>query len=198
MRIHTDKLNETNVRAALAAAKKAGRIPTHVVFKTLSEHGSRDYARSFEVQLESLDKVSGDGRRQGNSGSYGAGDNYSATYDEWGWFLSELYTRDEYMRAGAKSSPYYADDDDFMEKTGLSYNSEVLRRNLTWPNAEDGGDPYPFTTSRLSGTAGNKGRGRVSGNDLPRFIYDAAVANPGKLIYGYVRYMPRTLADVPA
>lgn len=198
MRLHTDKLAIEDVRDAITREKAAGHIAAHVTFKTLSEHNSRDYARSFEVQLEAYTKVDGDGRRFANTGAYGAATAYTATYDEWGWLLSALYAKDEYMRVGSKSYAIYRDDDDFHEKTGLSYHPGALRGNLTYPNAEQGSDPYPFTVGRTAGQAGQKGRGRSTGDDLPGSVYREAVQNPGKLIYGYVRYAPRTLADVPA
>lgn len=198
MRIHTDKLTVTDIQNALQSEKNAGRIARDVTFKTLTTHNSRDYAYSFEVQLEAYTKVDGDGRRYANSGSYGAATAYTATHDEWGWLLSVLFAKDEYMRVGSKSYPIYRDDDDFHEKTGLSYHPGALRGNLTYPDVEHGSDPYPFTTSRTAGQAGQKGKGRSNGDDLPSYIYHEAINNPGKLIRGYVRFVPRTLADVPA
>lgn len=200
MRFHTDTLTYNDIIDALTQEQERGRIAGDVKFKELKLHSSRDRARAFEIQLEALTKEPGDGRRSGNSGSYGAmvGNGYAATYDEWGWLLANLYARDAYMRVGAKGSPIYRDDDDFHDKTGLSYAPNALRSNLTYPTPEQGSDPYPFTISRLSGTAGNMGRGRSDGDQMSRSTYNEAIENPGKLIYGCIRYQPRTLADVPA
>lgn len=196
MRIHTDYLKYDDIIDILNTLHRIGRIPRHVVFKKVTEHGSRDYERAFEVQLQAMRKEDGDGRRQGNSGSYGAGDNYAATFDEWGWFLSSLYEKDEYARAGSKENALYHDKDDFHEKTGLSYHPEALRGNLTYPNEEQGEDPYPYVIG-TGGIAGRKGAGRTNGEDLPTSYLLRAREKPGQKAFGYIRYAPRTLADVP-
>ncbi len=192
MRLHTDTLTRDNVAEALREAKRQGRVAQHVTFKTMTEHNSRDYARSFEVQLEAYDKLDGDGRRYANSGAYGAATAYTATYDEWGWLLAELYNIDPYMRVGSKSHAIYGSDDDFHERTGLSYHPQSLREAIA-----DYGDPYPFVTMRTGGQAGQLGKGRSDGEDMPERYYREALNNPGKWT-PYGRYAPRTLADVPA
>lgn len=193
MRIHTDKLTFQRIQDAMAEAKRKGRIAKHVTFETLKAHNSRDYDRSFEVRLEAYTKVDGDGRRYANSGSYGAATAYTATYDEWGWFLAELYEIDPYMRVGSKSYPIYSSDDDFHERTGLSYHPQSLREAI----ADGDGDPYPFVVNRTGGQAGRKGAGRSDGDRIPPNYYRDAINNPGKW-NGWARYAPRTLADVPA
>lgn len=198
MRIHTDKLTEQDFLDVLARVQRKGRIAFDVMFKTLSQHRSQDYARSFEVQLEASSKDEGDGRKWANSGSYGAATAYTATWDEWGWFLAELYDIDAFMRVGPKGSPFYESDEDFHEKTGISYHPASLREAIFGPSFSDTNDPYPFVIGRASGRAGTRGKGRSDGENLPGYIYREAIANPGKLIYGYVRYMPRTPGDIPA
>lgn len=132
MRIHTDKLSDTNIRELLAKERAAGRIPYAVGFKTLDQRGSRKRARAFEVQLDAYEKEHGDGRRYGNSGSYGGGQNWAATYDEWGWFLAALFAADPEADA-----TYYSDADDFHTKTTDNYRPVDY---MPWY----GDDKYPW------------------------------------------------------
>lgn len=97
MRIHFTETHENPAAiayAALTECQAAGTVAGHVGFKTLTEHhGGPGFAYALEIQLEALTRDRG--RRAGNSGSYGAGENYAATYDEWGFFLAALYRMDE-------------------------------------------------------------------------------------------------------
>lgn len=133
MRIHTDKLSEQNIRAFLADEITAGRIAPTVGFKKLTQHGSRSKARAFEVQLESWDNADGDGRREGNSGSYGGGENYAATHDEWGWFLAALFAAEPEADA-----THYYNADDFHHKTTDNYRPTDYVPG--WPHD----DEYPW------------------------------------------------------
>src|SRR4029079_4807644 len=85
MRLHSNVITSHDIRDALRAEQDAGRIARSVTFKILSNHGSRTHSLAHEVQLSSWEQVKGDGRRVGNSGSYGAMDDsaYAATYSEW-------------------------------------------------------------------------------------------------------------------
>ena len=65
MRLHSDTLTYQDVRDALNSEKDSGRIARTVRFRVLDEKGSRSHARAFEVQLESWDRIPGDGRRVG-------------------------------------------------------------------------------------------------------------------------------------
>ena len=158
MRLHTDVLTYSDFYNALEDEKTKGRIAESVGFKILERYGSRDRARAFEVQLESYEKQPGDGRRYGNSGSYGSGENYTATYDEWGWLFAALFEKDPDMRAGSKKHPAYAGADDFHHKTGLTYDPATLIYQLT----RQGYDPYPFKVGREE--IGRRGAGRIADN----------------------------------
>lgn len=160
MRIHSNQLTEKQLWQALKTEQAAGRIAPSVRFKTLTTHTSQSHARAFEVQLESTHLVKGDGRRRGNSGSYGAmndGCNYAATYDEWGWFIARLFTLAPDTVIGSVKNPMYADQDDFDTRTGLTYHPEIL---LPLLNADS--DPYPYLTGKSK--VGRRGFGRVSGD----------------------------------
>lgn len=113
MKLHTDSLTRQDIRNALQAAKNAGNVDSRVYFTTLDERGSRSHSRAYEVQLGWMgDKVPGDGRRWKNSGSSGADSVYAAFYDEWGWFILELYRLDPELVFG-----HYKTFQDFVTMT---------------------------------------------------------------------------------
>lgn len=170
MRIHSNVIGYTQqIRNALAAEKAAGRIASHVTFKTLAPHRSHSREFAYEVQLEAAQRDNG--RRAGNSGSYGAMrpeyDGYAATYDEWGWLLAALYRIDPAILVGMPSSPYYRDREDFNHKTGLTYDPWAWFAYVNeWPTFADSRDPYPYITGRAVGTKrgyliGRRGAGRL-------------------------------------
>lgn len=82
MRIHTN----LDFGDLVDAARHAG-----VTIARSSKHGSRSRAHAFEVNL------SGSGR---HGGQWGNGQGRSATWDEWGIFLAELFRRDPELNVG--------------------------------------------------------------------------------------------------
>jgi len=157
MRIHSNKITEQDIREALETEIAAGRIARTVTFKILSQHGSKSHTRAFEVQLESWGKVDGDGRRSGNSGSYGAGEDYAATYDEWGFLLAALYRNDIWMVCGSPKNAVYEDMDHFNTRTGFTYaGKDMLEMLESGERHGDHGDPAPYVRkgSRKVGRAG--------------------------------------------
>lgn len=96
MKLHTNLSHYTDVTAALRRAKDAGHVDQGVYFEVLEYAGSRSHPGAFEVKLGWYgEKVKGDGRRWTNTGNRGAGTgNYAATWDEWGWFIAELFRAD--------------------------------------------------------------------------------------------------------
>jgi hypothetical protein len=156
MRIHftqTDPNNPLDIAyAALIECQKAGTVAGHVGFKTLTVHrGGQGFAYALEIQLEGMTRDRG--RRLS---SYGAGDNYTATYDEWGFFLAALYRMDEGARCAPNFKRDYAvyyDASDFHEKTGRTYDP-------AYPDyVERHGDDYGYRTGRA--LIGRRGAGRV-------------------------------------
>ncbi len=110
MRIHTDKLTRQDLFAAL---------PCRVDIDEAMEHGSRKRSHAFEVRLIVWDGGKGTSHPyRRNSGQYGA-DNagYAATYDEWGWWLAELFDRDPEMIAAQ-----YKGRSDFHTQTSGNYD----------------------------------------------------------------------------
>ena len=158
MRLHSDKLTEQDLHDALRTEKEIGRIAESVTFKVLDSHGSKSHARAFEVQLESWAQVKGDGRRVGNSGSYGAmsGGDYAATFDEWGWFLAALYRVDQDMICGSAKNPVYEGSLDYAMKTAETYTLGALVEQL-----DAGCDPYPWV---YRARVGRYGAGRFDQN----------------------------------
>lgn len=148
MKIHTNTIdNWVAISDALNEQKQLGRIASHVTFKTMERRGSRSHRFAFEIQLEAA--VRDNGRRAGNSGSYGSMrpdvDGYAATYDEWGWLLAALYKLDSMMVVGTVKYPVYRHAIDFHIQTALTYNPEELLSIL-----EDEEDPYPMVTGRAA------------------------------------------------
>jgi hypothetical protein len=96
MKLHFDSDHPENAAyTALRAAKDAGKIDPDVFFDKCDRSGSR--SRRFGLDVHLVTYVGGKGtthpRRpnNGTSGYNGYDDVYAATYDEWGWFLAELY-----------------------------------------------------------------------------------------------------------
>lgn len=123
MKLHSDILTESDIREALGRAQRRGNVDRLTVFMILEPKKSRTRANGFEIRLEWIgDKVKGDGRHWTNSGKRGADsyDNgngtYAATYDEWGWFIAELFDKDENLVFG-----HYKGMDHFNEYTKYAY-----------------------------------------------------------------------------
>lgn len=142
---------------ALTECHDAGTVARHVGFKRLTLHrGGPGYAYALEIQLDA--QVRDRGRRQGNSGSYGAmGDGtYAATYDEWGFFLAALYRHDEGARAMPnfkRGTAQYLDASHFHEMTGRTYDPAYPA------HVERYGDDYGYRSGRNQ--IGRRGAGRM-------------------------------------
>lgn len=95
MKLHSDILTRDSINRAMDIAKSAGDVARHVHFHIFEERGSRKRANGFEIQLGTYTKVPGDKRGYKNSGQTGADTRvYAATYDEWGFFIAELFKMD--------------------------------------------------------------------------------------------------------
>lgn len=194
MRIHTDVIGTWEmISDAFTAEKEAGRIAQSVTFKVLRAVGSRSHAHAYEIQLEAY--APGEGRRYGNSGSYGRGRDWAATYDEWGWLLSALFRLDPGMVVGSVKYPVYDGRAHFDERTGLTYNPHELIDQIQRYD----GDPYPYVIGR-GGMLGRQGYGRNDG-DGPFTSREYAEArqrfqNGQKQGNRYVKYLPRTVESV--
>jgi hypothetical protein len=98
MRIHANTLTRLQVCEAARIAR--------VDFGRLTGHGSRKRDHAFDVTL------TGESRRRPNSGAGGSGDEYAATWDQWGVFLAVLFHADDSVTTGP-----YADAEAFGRAT---------------------------------------------------------------------------------
>lgn len=117
MKLHTDTITQVHLHHA---ANRAGSG----VEVTYAKKGSRSKDHAFDVTL------TGTSTRRPNSGQRGAGDDYAATWDEWGMFFAYLYEIDPGMKCWA-----YDDADDFHFKTGARFHAltpDQQCRNHRW------------------------------------------------------------------
>jgi hypothetical protein len=176
MRLHSNVITPQQILDALSAEQAMGRIAPSVRFKVRTQHGSQSHARAYEIQLEATAQVKGDGRRAGNSGSYGAMDGsngYAATYDEWGWLMAHLYSIDPDAVWGSVKHPQYANRDHFDHITGLTYNPAILLTFLDTPTP-DGGDPYPYVapgSSRVGRYGANRHDEQITPWGVPYYLH---------------------------
>lgn len=126
MRIHSDTLTIQNVYEAARHARADLQV---------TEHGSRKRSHAFNVTL------TGESRRRPNSGKRGAGDEYAATWDQWGVFLSFLYNIDPLM-----VTPYYEDSEHFDTRTASRFDVPGQ-----WPS-----DVHGDHTFRYNGVPGQQ------------------------------------------
>lgn len=118
MRIHTNLDIETFGQLSVTP-----KLRGQVYLERFYEYGSRSRARAFDTNLRGLHNLTPDGvkRRRPNSGQRGAGNDWAATYDEWGWFLAALFDADPTARcAGA-----YDGRADFHRKTNGKYRTRL-------------------------------------------------------------------------
>lgn len=92
MKLHSDTLTTGDVYNAMSYAKNGGGVSDGVYFAVLDESGSRTRANAWEVRLAHPGDA--DHRRYTNGGNTGNGGLRAATYDEWGWFIAELFALD--------------------------------------------------------------------------------------------------------
>lgn len=105
MKLHTDKIHMNDVYNAATAAGPMVSVGAGLA-------GSRSRSHAFNVTL------TGTSSRRPNSGQTGAGDDYAATWDEWGMFFAHLYEIDPQMKCWA-----YDDADDFHFKTAARFRA---------------------------------------------------------------------------
>ncbi|HEU4967238.1 MAG TPA: hypothetical protein VFT53_07270 [Candidatus Saccharimonadales bacterium] len=107
MRIHTNTLTALDLFEA-ARISRTGM--------TYADHGSRIAKRSWDVHL------TGDSRRRPNRTHYS--DEYAATWDQWGVFLSVLFDRDPDALCGSgRKYAIYTDRNAFHYQTDDRFRS---------------------------------------------------------------------------
>ena len=123
MRLHSNIHTPSTIHAALERAQESGKVAAHVAFEVLASHRSMKRARAYEIKLGTYVKIRGDKRTFLNSGTHGADSDagvYSATYDEWGWFIAELFAADPDGIFGT-----YSGRDGFIAATDGKYRVEL-------------------------------------------------------------------------
>jgi hypothetical protein len=114
MKLHT-KLTSHDISEALENVKQHGLVTEDISFVQFAYESSRSHANGYLIQLGTTNKYSlpsGKKRHYKNSGDRGADMIWAATYDEWGWFIAEIFDRDPNAKFG-----YYKSRDDFNEQT---------------------------------------------------------------------------------
>lgn len=89
MRIHTDHLSEADLFKALYEARDMAPNVDLIVQGT---YGSRSHRQAFRVALRGTGVRH---TRHPNTGITGAGSEYAATHDDWGWFAAAVFALDE-------------------------------------------------------------------------------------------------------
>lgn len=120
MKIHTDIIAE--LETFDIAARKAG-----VRFLRLYRKNSTVRRYGYDVVL------TGTGR---HGGQYGGVEGKTATWDEWGIFLAELYRHDPAMACGNPGKPVYADGSHFAWATDNRFD-DLKREDQHWAHRWD-------------------------------------------------------------
>jgi hypothetical protein len=123
MKLHT-ALNYAEVVDALNRTKAAGHMTSDIFFYQDTYQASRTHRYGFHIQLGTYDQRSGPtySRHYKNTGHYGAQSAWlgypvwAATYDEWGYFIEEIFEADITARFG-----HYRNYADFCAKTDNKY-----------------------------------------------------------------------------
>jgi hypothetical protein len=116
MKIHTDHLTSTDLVDALAVTD----LDMWGVRVEWTAAGSRSRHHAFNVSLVAEPGRDRNGKKRRNSGTAQFAGQKGATYDEWGYWLAELFERDPDMTA-----TYYKSRDDFHAQTKNRYRVEV-------------------------------------------------------------------------
>jgi hypothetical protein len=147
MRLHTS-LSYANIAQALQTAQDKGLVSRDVVFAEFAgPHKSNSHPNGYRIQLGATSHHLPEGtvnqygkrqktRRVRNSGVLGASgecDKWSATYDEWGWFMAEIFRRDTQAVFGnvggsPKTSWGYRGAEDFHRQTGNKFTQTARER----------------------------------------------------------------------
>lgn len=112
MKLHSDILTESDIREALASAQRRGNVAPQVQFAEFDAAGSRSRKHSWNIGLEAAYKADGDKRLR----RMHRRDDWAATYEEWGWFIAELFAKDENMIFGT-----YKGWDSFLNQTNFKF-----------------------------------------------------------------------------
>jgi hypothetical protein len=124
MKLHSDYLKENDVFMALRNTRDSGLMQDTIGFTQFAFEGSRSHRVGYLIQLGTYDQIMEDGKKRHykNSGYSGADSDsslWAATYDEWGWFISAIFTLDPDAKFG-----YYKNAKHFHEMTKSKFELE--------------------------------------------------------------------------
>lgn len=128
MKLHSNTIRYADVVESMRRAKNAGLVSQDVFFVKCDHAGSRSRAFAFEIQLGAMDQRSGptNSRHYKNTGHSGAGYGdekiWAASYDEWGWYIAELFAIDPDAVFGT-----YKGRDSFNAQTGGKFATVAAR-----------------------------------------------------------------------
>lgn len=129
MKLHSDILDRATVLQAMNTARRLGRVTRDIELITLEPQGSRSRKHGFKIQLGTYDQSSGPTKsRHLAGGQHGAIHDmqvWAATYDEWGWFIAELFAIDPDALFGP-----YKGLQSFNEQTGFKYVRELVIQEM--------------------------------------------------------------------
>jgi hypothetical protein len=135
MKLHT-KLDIGEVYNSLIVTKARELMTEDIFFHKLIEEPSKTHSHGYIIQLATTDQRSGpkNSRYYKNTGTRGAhstgGDRlWAATYDEWGWFIADLFERDPSASFG-----HYKTAAKFHEMTKNKYRLENVPNSGIWVN----------------------------------------------------------------
>jgi hypothetical protein len=111
-------LTATEITDALRDVKSQGLVSLAVRFDQLETAGSRTHRFCHRVHIAVTERDAVH-RRYSNSGTCGASGRWSATWEDWGWFIAEIFRCDPGARAGR-----YDSADHFRELTGNLFGPE--------------------------------------------------------------------------
>jgi hypothetical protein len=121
MKIYSNVLTGGDLSAAIRTANEhSGRMAGDPFAGSIGFERYRELARprirarGWDVLLYRIGST-----MHFNSGKYGAGEQGAASWDDWGWFLAELFRRDPVMRAA-----YYDGEADFHRATRNGFRPE--------------------------------------------------------------------------
>lgn len=128
MKLHT-KLEYVDVRNALGAAKLKDKVGYDVNFVILKKATSKSHPNGWMITLGSTEErpTGTDNNHKRRFRNKGTGPDkrgdfapYAATWDEWGWFMAEVYNRDPNAKIGS-----YRSEDDFHGQTMHKYDERI-------------------------------------------------------------------------
>lgn len=116
MKLHSDTITDLHLRSAVGYAEEM--LPEYgtIWIEENNQTGSRRRKHALVFRLEGDGTLS---KRKVNTGRRGGGDEFAATYDQWGWTLAFLFDIDPL--ASVSTGVAYDGYDDYHRQTKGKY-----------------------------------------------------------------------------